>query len=421
MDVTLERAEDISIRVRAPPSKSYTHRALVAAALAEGVSTLEHPLIATDTEVTVEGLSRLGVRIDRHGEHLRVTGSGGVLDCAGVTELRMGDSGTSFRLLTSVALLCAHPVIMTGSARMKERPVGGLVDALNSIGGRIRYLESPGFPPLFIEGELEGGMVTVESSISSQFASSLLLAAPCARSPTELRIPAGGVSLPYLDVTSEVMASFGIPVERRGYAWFRVLPASYRARNYRIEGDYSSASYFFAMAAVCGGRATIENLVPASVQGDRALLDALEEMGCRISSSGNTVTLESDGRLEGIERDMSASPDIVQTLCMVAAHARSPSRFTGISHLRYKESDRIRAILDVIRTLGGDAARVRDALIIRPAPLHGGIIAAGNDHRTAMSAAVLGLAVGGVTITGAECVSKSFPDFWEILIEADLA
>lgn len=303
---------------------------------------------------------------------------------------------------------------------MQERPVGGLVDALNGIGGRIRYLGFPGFPPLLIEGNLEGGVVTVESSVSSQYASSLLLAAPCARSPVELRIPQGGVSLSYLDVTSDVMASFGVPVERRGYEWFRILPASYRARSYRIEGDYSSASYFFAMAAVCGGRATVENLAPASVQGDRALLDALEEMGCRISSSGDAVALESDGRLEGIERDMSASPDIVQTLCMVAAHASSPSRFTGISHLRYKESDRIRAILSVIRTLGGDASHVRDALIIRPGPLHGGVIAAGNDHRTAMSAAVLGLAVGGVTITGAESVSKSFPDFWKILHEAGL-
>ncbi len=421
MDVTLEKAEGIAIGVRAPPSKSYTHRALVAAALADGVSILDHPLAATDTDVTVDGLTRLGIRIDRHGEHLRVTGSGGVPHCPGVTELRMGDSGTSFRLLTSIALLCAHPVIMTGSARMQERPVGGLVAALNAIGGRIRYLGSPGFPPLLIDGELKGGTVTVESSVSSQFASSLLLAAPCARSPVELRIPQGGVSRSYLDVTHDVMASFGVQVERRGYEWFRVLPASYRARNYRIEGDYSSASYFFAMAAVCGGRATVGNLVPDSVQGDRALLDALAEMGCRVSSSSDAVTLESDGRLEGIDRDMSASPDIVQTLCMVAAHASSPSRFSGISHLQYKESDRIRAILAVIRTLGGDATSQQDAIIIRPAHLHGGIIAAGNDHRTAMSAAVLGLAVGGVTITGAESVSKSFPDFWKILHEAGLA
>ena len=421
MDVTLAKAEGIDIRVRAPPSKSYTHRALIAAALADGTSTLEHPLDATDTAITAEGLIRLGIRIDREGNRLLVTGSGGVLNCAEGTELRMGDSGTSFRLLTSVALLCKTPVILTGSARMRERPVDGLVAALNAIGGRIRYLGARGFPPLLIEGELTGGEVRVESSISSQFASSILLAAPCARSAVELQIPPGAVSRSYLDVTADVMASFGVTVERRGYEQFRVLLAPYRARTYRIEGDYSSASYFFAMAAVCGGKATVENLAPASVQGDRALLDALAGMGCRVSATGEAVTLESEGRLDGIERDMSASPDIVQTLCMVAAHADSPSRFTGISHLQYKESDRIRAILEVIRALGGDAAREQDAIVIRPAPLHGGVIAAGNDHRTAMSAAVLGLAVGGVTISGAECVSKSFPEFWKILHEVGLA
>ncbi|NYT07932.1 MAG: 3-phosphoshikimate 1-carboxyvinyltransferase [Methanomicrobiales archaeon] len=420
MDVTLEKAEGIGITVRAPPSKSYTHRALITAALGEGTSILEHPLDATDTAITAGALAQLGIRIDRDGENLRVTGSGGALDCPGNTELGMGDSGTSFRLLTSVALLCRNPVVLTGSARMRERPVGGLVTALNAIGGRIRYLGSPGFPPILIDGELAGGTVSVESSVSSQFASSLLLAAPCARSVVEVEIPPGAVSLAYLDVTADVMASFGVKVQRDGYRRFQVIPARYRARTYRIEGDYSSASYFFAMAAACGGRATVENLVPASVQGDRCLLEALAEMGCRVGSSGDAVTVESDGRLEGIERDMSASPDIVQTLCMVAARAVSPSRFTGISHLQFKESDRIRAVLGIIRTLGGDATCEQDAIIIRPAHLHGGIVDAGNDHRTAMSAAVLGLAVGGVTITGAECVSKSFPDFWKILHEVGL-
>ncbi len=420
MDVTLNKAEGIEIGVRAPPSKSYTHRALIAAALAEGTSTLEQPLDATDTVVTASGLRQLGIVIDRDGENLEVTGSGGILACGDGTELRLGDSGTSYRLLTSVALLCKTPVILTGSARMNERPVGGLVSALNRIGGKIQYLGVQGFPPLLTDGELTGGTVTVESTVSSQFASSLLLAAPCARSAVELLIPPGAVSLAYLDVTTDVMASFGVRVQRRGYEQFLVHPAPYRARKYHIEGDYSSASYFFAIAAACGGRVTVKNLVPASVQGDRMLLDALAEMGCRVSASGDAVTLESDGRLEGIDRDMSASPDIVQTLCMVAAHAGSPSRFTGISHLRFKESDRIRAIIGAIRTLGGDAVCEQDTIVIRPEPLHGGIIAAGNDHRTAMSAAVLGLAVGGVTITGAESVSKSFPDFWKILHEVGL-
>ncbi|HON80849.1 MAG TPA: 3-phosphoshikimate 1-carboxyvinyltransferase [Methanoregulaceae archaeon] len=421
MDVTLGKAEGIDIRVSAPASKSYTHRALITAALADGRSVIEQPLDAADTAITVNGLTRLGIRIDGNRERLVVHGCGGALGCRENTELWMGDSGTSCRLLTSVALLCGNPVIISGSPRLHERPIGGLVEPLNSMGGRIRYLGSPGFPPLLIEGELAGGVVSVENSVSSQYASSLLLAAPCARSPVELKLPPGGVSLAYLDVTVDVMASFGVHVQRRGYERFKVVPAPYRARKYRVEGDYSSASYFFAIAAACGGRVRVDNLIPESVQGDRGLLEALIEMGCTVSSRGSTITLESGGRLQGIERDMSASPDIVQTLCMVAATAESPSRFTGISHLEFKESDRIRAILHVIKTLGGEAYCEQGAITIRPVPLHGGVIAAGNDHRTAMSAAVLGLAVGGVTITGAECVSKSFPDFWKILHEVRLA
>jgi 3-phosphoshikimate 1-carboxyvinyltransferase len=420
MEVTLQKAEEIDIRVSAPPSKSYTHRALITSALADGRSVLEYPLYSTDTAVTENGLARLGVRIDRNGERMVVQGCGGALDCREGTELLMGDSGTSCRFLTSVALLCGNPVTITGSPRLNERPIGGLVGALNSIGGRIRFLGPPGFPPILVEGELAGGAVSVEGSVSSQYASSLLLAAPCARSPVELALPPGGVSLAYLDVTADVMASFGVSLQRRGYEHFRVVPAPYRARNYRIEGDYSSASYFFAIAAVCGGRVRVDNLNPASVQGDRRLLDALVGMGCTVSSHGSTIALESDGCLQGIERDMSASPDIVQTLCMVAAKAGSPSRFTGISHLEFKESDRIRAIIGVIQALGGEASCEKGAITIRPAPLHGGVIDAGNDHRTAMSAAVLGLAVGAVTITGAECVSKSFPDFWKILNEVGL-
>ena len=417
MNITLGKVENIDIRVTAPPSKSYTHRALIAAGLAGGDSVIERPLSSGDTLITASALQQMGAAVAWEPDLVRVRGTDGTPRCGEHPVLDMGDSGTSLRLLTTAVLLCRVPVTITGSARMKERPVDGLVTALNRIGANIRYLEGEGFPPLLVEGVLRGGRVMVESTVSSQFASSLLLSAPYAVSGLDLVIPPGAVSRSYLDVTIDVMQSFGAGVTREGYERFSVDPARrYTGRNYRIEGDYSSASYFFAMAAVCGGRARITSLSPSSVQGDRQFLSALAAMGCRISAAGDTVTIESDGVLDGIEADLSSAPDTVQTLCMVAACARSPSRFSGIGHLQYKESDRILATVRMLQALGGDARYGPDGSItIRPARLHGGTIDPENDHRTAMSAAVLGVAVGGITITNAGCVSKSFPGFWEIL------
>jgi 3-phosphoshikimate 1-carboxyvinyltransferase len=420
MEIRLKRAENIDIMVTAPPSKSYTHRALIAAGLAQGESIIERPLSSSDTMVTSTGLWRMGVGIEWEEDRVTIIGSGGKLECGRFPELDMGDSGTSFRLLTSVVLLCETPVLLTGSRRMKERPVGPLVDALNQLGGRIRYSEKTGYPPLLVDGSFYGGVVAVDSHVSSQFASSILLAAPYAVSPVELMILPGMVSRSYLDVTADVMKRFGARLYRDGYRQFGVEPGLYRASAYTVEGDYSSASYFFAIAAVCGGRVVVGNLSSRSVQGDRYFIDALEMMGCTVSWPVDRVILESDQQLSGIDIDMSAAPDTVQTLCMVAAFAETPSYISGISHLRFKESDRIRAIQDNLRALGGDATLDDDVIVVRPAPLHGGVIDPAGDHRTAMSGAVLGLGVGDVTIQGAECVSKSFPGFWEILSKAGL-
>jgi 3-phosphoshikimate 1-carboxyvinyltransferase len=422
MTITLQKHRNIDISLAAPPSKSYTHRALIAAGLGEGGSIVQRPLRSGDTIITASALEQMGVPLAWDGAQIAVTGTAGRPVCDPYSLLDMGDSGTSLRLLTSVALLCRVPVIITGSPRMKERPVGGLVFALNTIGGNIQYLEAAGFPPFLVDGVLRGGAVRVDSTVSSQFASSLLMSAPYAESGIELLLLPGAVSRSYLDVTLDVMREFGVAVEREGGDRFIVQPGKgYRAKEYGVEGDYSSASYFFAIAAVCGGRARVASLSPASVQGDRQFLHALAAMGCRVSHSGDCITLESDGALEGIEMDLSGSPDTVQTLCMVAACARSPSRFTGIAHLKYKESDRILAILTILKELGGDVRAERDGSItIRPAPLHGGRIDPAGDHRTAMSAAVLGLAVGEVTVTDAGCVSKSFPEFWDILHKAGL-
>ncbi len=416
MKKTITKIGGVDLAFDAPPSKSFTHRALIAGALAEGKTTLVRPLEAEDTALTAKALRQLGVPIEEQQGRLIVTGTGGAFLNREGTTLDLNNSGTSLRLLTTLALLCRHPVVLTGSPRMQERPIGPLADALPAIGGKVRFLSKPGYPPLEVGGHLAGGAVSIDGSVSSQFISSILMAAPWAEHETEVTIPAPPKSASYLDITTDVMEAFGAKVVRDGYAKFRVSNTDrYKGRRYTIEGDYSSASYFLAIAAVCGGRVTVKKLAPDSVQGDRRFPEALAEMGCRVTYGKDSVTVERSGELRGITFDMSTSPDTVQTLCMVAAMARTPTTITGISHLKFKESDRINGTADRLRSLGGDVSVNDDAITIRPAPLHGGTIDPADDHRTAMSFAVLGLATGGMTITGAECVNKSFPDFWDAL------
>ena len=416
--VTLSRAGPVELTVPAPPSKSLTHRALVAAALAQGCSLIQDPLLSDDTRLTCDGLSRLGVRI-RYRDGSFVVEGDGVLPGSGEV-LDLGNSGTSLRLLASVAALGRSPVTLTGSARMQERPVGPLGDALARLGARVRYAARPGCPPVEVTGPLRGGSVSVDGSVSSQFVSSLMLAGPRTPEGIEVRVDGTPVSRNYLDLTVQVMARFGAVVEREGYRRFLAPPGAYMGTAYRVEGDWSSASYLFALAAVLGGRVTVPNLDPASAQGDRRFVEAIAAMGCRVTSGPSGVTVARDGPLGGIEVDMSSAPDTVQTLAVVAAFAESPTRITGIGHLRFKESDRLAVTADRLRHLGAGATVENDALVVTPAPLHGGVVDPVDDHRTAMAFAVLGLAAGNVTIADPGCVAKSWPGFWDVLRGAGL-
>jgi 3-phosphoshikimate 1-carboxyvinyltransferase len=417
--VTPKKITGVDLTFTAPPSKSYTHRALIAAALAKGKSTLFRPLESEDTRLTVGALRTLGIVIEEQNRKLVVTGCDGRPPDRRPATLELDNSGTSLRLLTTLALLCHHPVVLTGSARMQERPIGSLADALPAIGGSVEFLRELGYPPIRVSGKLIGGPVVIDGSVSSQFISSILMTAPYAECGVEVVLPASPASASYLDITLDVMGAFGADIRRTGYERFAVNPTErYRGRRYTIEGDYSSASYFFAIAAACEGKVQVTNLVQGSVQGDRRFLDALEEMGCSITYAKGFITVERTGDLRGITFDMSTSPDTVQTLSVVAAMATTPTTITGIGHLKFKESDRINGTADKLRSLGCGVDVGEDSLTILPAPLHGGTIDPENDHRTAMSFAVFGLAVGEVTITNAECVSKSFPGFWDKLLEA---
>jgi 3-phosphoshikimate 1-carboxyvinyltransferase len=416
MIITLHRREPGNAGVTAPPSKSYTHRALIMAALGSGQSTILNPLVAEDTLLTMNALRLLGIQVEVNPDRVIVNGCNGTFDDRENTLLDLGNSGTSLRLIAPLALLCRYPVTLTGSHRMQERPIGPLAQALHNLGGTVQFLKNEGYPPLRVSGHLQGGPAVIEGTISSQFISSILIAAPYAVTETEVVIPSPPVSGSYLDITLEVMQAFGASVKRDGYTRFLVSNTRrYAGRTYAIEGDYSSSSYFFAIAAICGGRMTVKNLEPCSVQGDRRFPDILASMGCKVTYSGNAVTVERIGNLHGITVDMSTSPDTVQTLCMVAAMADTPTTITGISHLKFKESDRITSTAERLMSLGGDVQLGDDRITINPASLHGGVIDPENDHRTAMSFAVLGLCIGDITITNAECVNKSFPGFWDTI------
>ncbi len=397
----------------APPSKSVTQRALILSALASGPCALLNPLESDDTVVLANALSALGFSIQRHPGRWEIHGRGGRIPSPGAT-LSAGDAGTAARFLTALVCLGRGRFVVDGSPRMRQRPIQPLVDALRQLGVQVRYLEDRGCPPVEILAEgLKGGRVQVRGEKSSQFLSALLLVAAKASSP--LRLEPDGIlaSVPYLKLTVQVMEAFGVRHTEMDPLAFEVeAPREFAGREIQIEGDYSSAGYFFAAAAITGGRVRVGNLREGSAQADREILGALAEMGCRVESGdgGWTVT---GSQLEPLRRDLSSMPDAAPTLAVTAVFARGKSVLTGLSTLRLKESDRVSALAKELSRLGAEVAEGPDFLEISPRPLRGVSVETYGDHRMAMSLALAGLKVPGVAIRNPECVSKSFPGFWE--------
>jgi len=408
----------IDATVRIPGSKSITHRALIAASLAQGESVLEEFLACEDTLYTVNALRELGLEITINGERARVKGTGGDFPPpAGRKEIFLGNSGTSYRLLLSTVALARGEYTLTGTPRMYARPIGDLVEALNKLGVEASCTGKSGFPPVSIRAKgIRGGKVKITGQESSQYVSSLLLAGPYAEKDVEIEVTGGLVSRPYVDVTLDVMHIFGIPVDRDDYRYFKVSGGQrYGPCALKIDGDVSAASYFWAAAAVTGGTIRTENIHPHTTkQGDIDLLHIMEQMGCHIEKRAESVVVR--GRaLSGIEVDMGAMPDMVPTLAAMALFAKGSTAIRNISHLRLKESDRLRAITKEWRRLGGRIEELPDGLIIHGgSPLSGTVVDSHGDHRMAMSLAVVGLRVPGIRIRGENCVNKSFPRFWEL-------
>ena len=408
----------IDATVRIIGSKSVTHRALITAGLAKGESMLKEFLACEDTLYTVSALRELGIPISIEGESTAVSGTGGEFSPpAGRKEIFLGNSGTSYRLLLSIIALSRGEYIITGTTRMHARPVGDLVRALNGLGVEASCIEKNDFPPVYIKAKgIPGGRVDIPGDKSSQYLSSLLLCGPYAEKGVEIEVAGRLVSRPYVDVTIDVMKMFGIPVERDGYRYFRISGGQkYQPCLFKIDGDVSSASYFWAAAAVTGGSITTKNIHPDTTrQGDIALLDILEEMGCHVDRETDRVVVQG-GVLSGIEVDMGAMPDMVPTLASIALFARGKTAIRNVSHLRHKESDRLRAIALEWGRMGGRVKELDDGIIVYGGErLSGAVIDPHNDHRLAMSAAVVGLRVSGVRIKNENCVNKSFPRFWEL-------
>jgi len=403
----------------APASKSYTHRALIIASLATGDSVLTRPLFAEDTLLTLKSLRRLGVRISVKNEKFFIEGTGGIFPRKRPVKINLDNNGTGLRLLTAFSLLTKRPVTLTGNERMQERPIGPLVSGLNKIGGNISAQN--GTPPVHVSGKLSGGFTTLSGSVSSQFISSILIASPCAETDVELELPELPVSASYIDITLDMMRSFGANVKNDSYTHFSVDSRSkYSCREYQIEGDFSSSSYLFAIAAVNGGSVTVKGLSKDSFQGDKKFLDILEKMGCKVEYHENKVRVTRDGPMTGVSVDMSKSPDTVQTVCAIAPFADTETTISGIHHLKYKESDRIKVMAKILQSMEIETRVTADTITIKPGKPGPADIDPEGDHRTAMSSAVMGFISGEVVIRSAECVKKSFPDFWVLLEERGL-
>jgi 3-phosphoshikimate 1-carboxyvinyltransferase len=362
----------IHAKIRPPGSKSITNRALVCAALSNSSSQLTGALDSEDTRVMIDGLRRLGIPIEARdgGEILIVAGAGGVAPAL-EAELFCANSGTTIRFLTAVATLGHGAFRLDGVERMRARPIGDLIVALNQLGGDVRSEQANGCPPVIVHANgLPGGTAKVRGDISSQFLSALLMTAPAARSRVELVIQGELVSQPYVKMTTGVMRAFGVDVNvSSNLARFDIrAPQTYVGCHYEIEPDASAASYFWAAAAITGGEVTIEGLSSDSLQGDMAFVDCLAQMGCEVRRDAAAVTVV--GRpLRGIDVDMNSISDTAQTLAILAPFADGPTRIRGVAHIRHKETDRIAALATELRKLGADVVEHVDGLTIQPAEL----------------------------------------------------
>ena len=409
MEKEVEKIKQLDAQIVAPPSKAHTLRAIITAALAKGKSEIENPLLAQDRLEAISAMEQLGAKISRNGGKLIVEGMAEINTKA----VNVGSSGFLARTAIAICATADHEITIDGSDQMRKRPVGELCHGLTKLGAEIEFLKEIGKLPLKIRGPLKGGKITLDGSESSQYVSALLTAAPLAIGETEIAAERL-VSAPYVDITMEVMEKFGIKIEKKENCW-RVKPQPYCPANISIEGDYSAAAFFMETAAITGGKVEISNLNPQTKQGDIAVLEIFEKMSCKIIRNGKNVGITGPEQLNAIDLDMQQTPDLVPPVAVAAAFAEGKTVLRNLSHLRIKESDRLAALMENLLKIGSKAEiRGNDLHIEGSSNIHNAIIDPKNDHRIAMAFAIAGLKVG-MKVENAECVNKSFPDFWEVI------
>lgn len=409
----------LNATVRLPGSKSITNRALVCAALADGPSVLTGFLDSDDTQAMVGALRSLGIEIVVDGDRVEVWGCRGRLPIQDANlDVRM--SGTSTRFLLPLAALGSGEITLDGHDAMRARPMADGIAALQQLGRSVTSTD--GRLPIVVAPDPEvdelNGAITVRGDVSSQFLSGLLLIAPCLRDGLEISVDGPLQSVPYVDMTIAVMRAFGARVEvaddRR---WFAVEPTGYQHVAYEIEPDASAASYFFAAAVACGGTVTVPGLGADSLQGDVRFAEVLGALGASVQTAATSTTVTACA-FGGGTVDMSDISDTAQSLAAIAPLAASPIEVQGVGFIRRKETDRVRAVVTELQRLGVNATELDDGFRIEPGPVSPGVVHTYDDHRMAMSFAVLGLAVPGIEIADPGCVAKTFPGFWETVEDA---
>jgi 3-phosphoshikimate 1-carboxyvinyltransferase len=405
--------------ISVPGSKSINNRALLLAALAQGTSTLTGALDSDDTRIFAACLKALGFEVthDRAAQTFNVKGCGGVLPDQGA-DLFVGNAGTAARFLLAMCALGTAPIRFDGVEAMRKRPMGDLISLLVHQGASVSYEGEQGFFPLTLKGNgLSGGALSLDPRKSSQQVSAALMVAPFAKVDTLLTLTGDIVSEPYIAMTIAMMADWGVHVDRPEPGTLKVAQGQhYQAKaNYAVEPDASSASYFFAAAAVTGGSVTIPNLSRGSLQGDALFVDALAAMGAKIEDDARGLTVTGPARLNGVTIDMNAISDTAPTLAAIASNASSPTLITGVEHMRWKETDRIKAMVTQLAAMGADVEERQDGMLIKPSKLQRTQVATYDDHRMAMSLAIAGIANQGVDIEDPDCTSKTFPTFFEVL------
>lgn len=409
----LNRPVDATVEI--PGSKSITNRALLVAALAQGNSTLENALFSEDSEYFAKCVEQLGIPITLNPDaaQIQVAGRGGEIP-AQQADLFVGLAGTAARFISALVALGNGEYRLDGVPRMRERPMGDLITVLQTGGATVNFEGNIGFMPYTIYGrQFTGGHFRIKANQTSQQLSALLMIAPYAQQDTNIEVEGTLVSQSYVKMTCRLMADFGVNVTQTDDNQF-YIPAGqrYQGQNYTIEPDASNASYFFAAAAVTGGRVRVNHLTKQSCQGDILWLNVLEQMGCEIRAGENYTEVIGPEQLRGIDIDMNDMSDLVQTLGAIAPFASSPVTIRNVEHIRYKETERIRAVVTELRRLGVKVAEFPDGMRIEPTPITPATIETYHDHRMAMAFAVTGLKTPGIVIQDPACTGKTFPDYF---------